>query len=219
MKASFDSMVRLSRLIQRLGQVHRVTTDVRGRRESDTTHSLMLALLAGELAEEGHMNPLDVVAMALVHDLAEAYAGDVNTLVPLSAEDRAEKDRREAEALVQVRKDLADFPWILGYLDRYEALVCPESRFVRVLDKVMPKLTHADSGFAVPKAAGMTRDGLAENHRAQGRQLRTKYPEQELALEVFDMAARECEKRWDNVPFEKRMRLPYTAATFVREEP
>ncbi len=160
----------LAQLILRLGQVQRITEDADGRTESDTTHSLMLALLAAEVAQKEPGAPLDLTAvlgMALIHDIAEAYAGDTPTLQALTPQQQREKDAREVAALDRVYADLSGFPWICDMLQRYEAQNCRESRLVRLLDKAAPKLTHMLNGCAVPRRRGMSREELVAQHDAQ----------------------------------------------------
>ena len=192
-------LLALSRLVLRFGQVHRVTLDAEGRPESDTTHTVMLALLAGALC--GHEEvPLDreaVVALALVHDLAEAYAGDVSTVRALSLSAAAAKAAREEDALDLIRQELAGLPWIVALIDRYEAQACPESRWVRYLDKVLPKLTHRDNGCVVPRAAGMDLAEFRERHAFQGAELAARYPEFSFARELFAATAADAEGQWE----------------------
>lgn len=195
---NIQSAIQLSRLILRFGQTFRVTVDQQGRHESDTTHSLMLALLAGEMAkhEAVRLNYNDVVSLALVHDIAEAYAGDTSTVRALSPDAETDKKAREQAALVLIWSDLEGFPWVRSLIERYEAQACPESRFVKYLDKVCPKLTHRDNGCAIPIAAGMTLDECRDRHRTQGAELAAKYPEFGGVKALFDAACLDSESQW-----------------------
>lgn len=206
---TIPDLLALSRLALRFGQVHRVTLDAQGRRESDTTHTVMLALLAGALCEHEAV-PLDceaVVALALVHDLAEAYAGDVSTVRALSLAEANAKAAREEDALARIRAELAAFPWIVAMIDRYEAQACPESRWVRYLDKITPKLTHRDNGCAVPKAAGMTLAELRKRHAYQGAELAAMYPAFTFARELFEAASADAESQWPTTPTKRTCNL------------
>ena len=105
-----DALI-LTALTLRLGTIERATRHPDGLRpESDTTHSCMLALLAIALAPQAAV-PLDaglLAQLALVHDLAEAYAGDVNTAGGLDAAGREKKERREQAALGGIRGGVAE---------------------------------------------------------------------------------------------------------------
>lgn len=198
MTALLDDAISLSRLILRFGQTMRITEDAHGRQESDTTHTLMLALMAGEFASHEAV-PLDqhaVVMLSLIHDIAEAYAGDTATLWLLDDAAKASKAAREAAALERVKADLCAFPWVLGWIDRYEAQACLESRFVKYLDKVLPKLTHRDNGCAVPIRDGMSLDAFKARHRQQQAELAAKYPEFTFCAELLEAACRDSEARY-----------------------
>lgn len=163
------------------GQVRRATLHQDGvTPESDTTHTVMLALLACSLASkhpELSLNVGIVAQLAIVHDLVEARCGDTNSFA-ITDEARAAKERREAEAL---RSIIADFskthPWLVEMLLLYEREGCPEARFVRYLDKVTPKLTHALNRGAYFQRAGISYDEVKTAHDRQIRALGTKYPE------------------------------------------
>ena len=197
-RTTLPHLIALSRLTLRLGQVHRVTLDADGNPESDTTHSLMLALMAGSLCamETVELCREDVVALALIHDIAEAYAGDTSTVRTLSVSAANEKAAREEAALVRIREELAGLPWVLVLIDRYEAQACPESRWVRYLDKITPKLTHRDNGCAVPRSLGMTLDEAVERHAYQGAELAARYPEFRFLRELFDVSCEDAESQW-----------------------
>lgn len=182
-----NAAVDLARLVLRFGQVRRVTMHPDGEFESDTTHTVMLSLLAMELAQETpDLNPGLVAQFALVHDLAEAYAGDVNTARGLSEQQKADKDAAEAEALTRVRRDLKGWRWLIPLIDMYERQECAEARFVRYVDKLAPKLTHILNGGQALRALGMTRAEVMQSHRRQGAELREEYPEFPALADLFD---------------------------------
>jgi 5'-deoxynucleotidase YfbR-like HD superfamily hydrolase len=138
-----SKVIELAQLCLRFGRVDRATTHEDGqRRETDTDHTVMLGVIACAFASSCGLD-LDigkVAQFALVHDLVEAYAGDTNTL--LSGED-ASKAAREAEAFGRIDKDFAEsLPWLPKTIAAYEQLDTREARYVKALDKVLPKITH-----------------------------------------------------------------------------
>jgi putative hydrolases of HD superfamily len=153
----------LADVVLRFGAVNRLTEDCRGVPESDSTHTVMLALVCREMLEHcaqgvpycpcERLDRQAVLEMALVHDLPEAYAGDTQTL-RIAPDERAAKDARENEAMAQLQ---AEFPgsWLKGALIDYAAQATPESRFVRAVDKCLPKLTHILNDCAVLRKQGM----------------------------------------------------------------
>lgn len=102
--------------------------------ESVADHTFGVCLLALVLSRDASP-PLRrdrCVAMALVHDLAEALVGDIT---PFDGVSNEEKDRREREAMTHLSTLLGD-PEILELWEEYQRAATPESRFVRDLDKL-----------------------------------------------------------------------------------
>lgn len=156
----------IAALTMRLGKVERATRHPDGvTRETDTTHSVMLALSVTRLAFMDGLPPAPAVLLfALLHDLVEAYAGDTMTLRSLSEDNQAAKDAAEAEALERIRHEL---PWAASVIARYEAQATPEARLVKLADKIMPKLTHAANGYVVLVENEMTVQELEDRLAGQ----------------------------------------------------
>ena len=186
----------LADIILRLGRVSRLTEDQFGNAESDTTHTVMLALAAGEVAHMAEMDVGRVLGLALIHDIAETFAGDTPTLLPLTEEQKRHKENRESEAIAALRVKLVSMPWIVGLIDEYEAQQTHESRFVRIMDKVAPKWTHLLNGCAVPRRVGMSPHELDQRHHAQIKELAGTYPDQTIALHLLEDACVQSVAAW-----------------------
>ena len=106
-------------------------------RENDAEHSLMLGIVAVELANE--LRPeLDkglISQYASVHDFPEICVGDTPTY-NLSDQELLDKHVREQDALRQLIDILP--PYTASLLVEYEAQVTPESVWTRSVDKVLP---------------------------------------------------------------------------------
>lgn len=186
MKPTPPNYLPLAKTILDFGHVFRLTRDAQGRRESDTTHSLMLALVAYDLAKkenaarDPHCNigePLDlekVLVFALVHDLPEVYAGDTPTLRELDAAGQLGKDAREELARKQLRAELPDLPWLLDAMEEYELQQCREARLVKAADKLLPKLTHMCNDGLVLKEQGVSLEEVAARIERQRHQQRVR---------------------------------------------
>ena len=140
-----DKVVEVGRLVHVFGSINRATFYEDGiTPESDTDHTVMLGTIACAIAYS-YNKDLDigkVAQFALVHDLVEAYAGDVPTL-NISTETLQLKEQKEHEPLQRIKKEFDDvFPWISKTIEEYESLNSPEATFVKTLDKCMPKITH-----------------------------------------------------------------------------
>lgn len=156
------------------GRVNRATLHPDGTPESDATHTVMLQLVAGAVAGAFGLNPLITIQFALIHDLVEFKHGDISTLRPLGPEAAAQKRAQEAEALAEIRENA---PPLAALIDLYEAQTIPEARLVRLVDKILPKLTHARNGALAAKEAGVDFREFVGLHTDQMRLLKQQYPE------------------------------------------
>ena len=165
-----DAVIRLAELALRFSRVERATYHPDGlRRETDSDHTVMLSLIGCAIATEIRPD-LDVGRIAqfcLVHDLVEAYAGDTATLV-IDQQGLDDKELREQAALQRLHREFDDtLPWLTETIEAYESRLTPEARFVKVLDKLMPKITHIFNGGVYLHQIGMSKDQLLAFYEAQ----------------------------------------------------
>ena len=170
--ALVQAVIDLGQLSLAFGRVPRRTYHEDGLRpESDTDHTVMLGLIACSLAPAMHADlDLGLVAQyALVHDVVEVYAGDTPTLRQPDAATRAAKADRERRAWQRIHNRYADVsPWLPDLIAEYEALSTPEARYVKAVDKVLPKITHLLNDLTSVAEQQMSVAELAESYRAQG---------------------------------------------------
>lgn len=144
-RATAEAVIDLGKLALKLGQVDRVTYHPdRITPESDTDHTVMLALIAPAFAAEflPQLDAGEVTQFALVHDLVEAYAGDTPTL-KINGEQLQEKKLREEAAANRIYNQFKDtLPWVPSMIREYERQRSPEARYVKAMDKILPKITH-----------------------------------------------------------------------------
>ncbi|HVB19970.1 MAG TPA: HD domain-containing protein [Candidatus Paceibacterota bacterium] len=139
-----QEVIALGQLVLKFAGVERITYHEDGKtRETDTDHTVMLGIIGCSIAAKlyPHLDLGRVSQYALVHDLVEVYAGDTPT-VNISSEARVDKEKREKKALARIEKEFTAFPWLAETIFSYEALVDIEARFIKTLDKCMPKITH-----------------------------------------------------------------------------
>jgi putative hydrolase of HD superfamily len=98
------------------------------RPESVAAHSWGVALLV-LLRAPPELDRGKLLAMAVLHDLAEVRVGD---LTPADGVPKDEKHRREREAMVAL---LGHRPELLALWDEAEAGVTPEARFLKRMDR------------------------------------------------------------------------------------
>lgn len=170
---STAKLVALGRLCLQLGRVNRATFHEDGvRPETDTDHTVMLGIIACAFAAEyaPHLNRGLVAEYALIHDFVEVYAGDTMTLIV--SDTLGLKREREAAALAKLTEEFADsLPWLPAQIASYESQARPEARFVKILDKVMPAITHMLNGGATLRQHGVGLAQLGEVHAAQRKKL------------------------------------------------
>lgn len=158
--------------------------------ESDTDHTVMLGLVACAVAHSyaPHLDTGKIAQFALVHDLVEAYAGDTNTFGGLSENAALEKEEREEIALRRIEAELTDsLPWVPTMIREYESLATPEARFIKVLDKVMPKLTRL-----LNKHTHTTKAEFDAFCALQIEKMRSSYAhDQDEALQLYSLLATE----------------------------
>lgn len=181
-----DSALRLGAYCLRFARVERQTRHECGvRPETDSDHTVMLAVLCCAFAArlEPGLDIGKVAQLSIVHDLVEADAGDVDTMMP---HDPAAKERREKAALDGLASDFAELPWVAATIAEYEAQASPEARFVKVMDKAAASLTGLLNRGAALRARGITPARLDERHAEQELRYAIEAPEQGAARDLLE---------------------------------
>jgi putative hydrolases of HD superfamily len=160
-----DAVIYMAELALRFGKIARTACyhPDKTTRETDTTHTVMLGWIACALASRHYpeLDPGLVAQFALVHDAPEVHAGDTQTL-RISPEERAAKKVRERAAGEQLWEEFGELlPWLPACVGVYEAQKLPEARFVRALDKSLPKIVHLLDGMTGLREFGFTHDELS----------------------------------------------------------
>lgn len=101
--------------------------------ESVAEHSFGVALLAAVLAPKLRLNVGKAVLLGVLHDLAEAVAGDIT---PAEGIPKAVKHAQELAAMRQLCGLLPDGTRLMKLWDEYEHGTSREARFVKELDKL-----------------------------------------------------------------------------------
>ena len=134
-----------------------------GRQESVAEHSWRIALMAMLLTPEfPELNMNRVIRMCLIHDLGEAFTGDIPAFDKTEA-DTAREDA-EFDAWVQTlppetREEFS------GLLEEMNALQTPEAKLYKALDKLEAVIQHdqADIATWLPLEYGLQLRYGAEN--------------------------------------------------------
>lgn len=170
-QTNVDGLVDIGRFVMSFAQVNRVTRHPDGvRYESDTDHTVMLSVCACAVASKLYKNTLDiglVAQFAIVHDLVEVYAQDVNTIN--IEQDKAEEKRALEEEAVEkiITRFESIYPWIGETVVRYERKDTKEARFVKTLDKAMTRITNILNKGATLRALGTSRADIVRHFEKQ----------------------------------------------------
>lgn len=129
-------------LIERLKDTLRNSRTSTGRVESAAEHTWRVALMALLLGPALGVDAGKLIKVVLVHDLAEAFTGDLPAPAPRPP---GVKEAREREALATLTMTLpsAQRAELFALWEEYESGSTPEGRLARGLDKLETILQHA----------------------------------------------------------------------------
>jgi len=198
-RETYSAAVKAAGLALEFGRIDRTgVCHPGGAPESDTDHTVMLAWLApafADLVNDQHgyeyLNVGKVCQFAVVHDMPEVFAGDTPTL-RITPEQQAEKEHREWMGAVRLAAMFRGMlPWIATWVRTYEQQACREARFVRAVDKILPKLVHLIGGGVGLRRERVTRDQFDAMVTRQRAQLMQWLDAGSLlVLKIYDEAAR-----------------------------
>lgn len=105
--------------------------------ENDAEHSYQLAMAVWAINKKYNLK-LDeskLFKLALVHDLVEIYAGDVDAHGKTG---HKEKKENEKKALLKLKKNYPELNFIFQHVSEYEEKKTLESLLVNMVDKAIP---------------------------------------------------------------------------------
>jgi putative hydrolase of HD superfamily len=143
---SLDRMIQFSQLILQFQDVIRAFYLPRGHKENDVEHSYHLAMMAWYLNSAGELgyNTDRVIKYALLHDLVEAYVGDVHAFDEAG---RRGKEERERAAILRFEAEFPEAGEMVPIMSAYMSLADKEASYVYALDKLMPMvMIYLDNG-------------------------------------------------------------------------
>jgi putative hydrolase of HD superfamily len=201
------AVIELGELAMKFGRINRTcVAHPDGTPESDSDHTVMLGWVAPALADlinkrAGYERyPLGAVAQfALVHDAVEVYAGDTPTHDITEEEYAAKRDREELAARRISVKFRDRLPWFARTVKRYEAQADHVARFVRSVDKIMPKIVHVLNCGQDLLRAGTGEEQFRRMYLRQRKQIEGWCAEPVL-LQVYDELCGEVLRHLQNTP-------------------
>ena len=150
----FDFLIEMDKL---KGVYRRSFLSDQSRNENSAEHSWHLAMALLLLQDEVDLS-IDIfrtMKMALVHDVCEIGAGDISVYDP----GRSDKHGEEEEYLAGLKgMNLAVTEEIYDLWDEYEKQETEESRWVRVLDRLLPFCLNMATEGKAWKEQGIRRE-------------------------------------------------------------
>jgi putative hydrolase of HD superfamily len=152
--------------IDKFKDIERVIPLQNGRKETDAEHTWHLAMFLlvfdSELPKE--LDRHRMLQLALIHDLAEVYAGD-----PFAFDKESRKDKHEKEAIA-AEKLFSLLPMdtkeeFLELFEEYENKSSKEARVVKAFDKLQPLLSHYLTQGKLYKDKAITREIVEEYNK------------------------------------------------------
>lgn len=154
------------REIDQFKDIERLIPTQSGRLETDAEHTWHLAMYLmvfdAELPE--HLDRHKMLKLALIHDLAEIYAGDIYAF---DEQGRVGKQERELEAARQLFGMLPDdlCAEYVALFEEYEHKGSEEARVVKAFDKLQPLMSHLISGGKLYKDKAINREIVEEYNK------------------------------------------------------
>lgn len=117
-----------------------------GRHESVAEHSWRTALMAMLLTDEfPGVNMDKVIRMCLIHDLGEAFTGDIPTFLKTDADTATEDDLYLRWVATMPEAACAEFSQLLAEMDAMETV---EAKLYKALDKLEALIQHNESDIS-----------------------------------------------------------------------
>ena len=135
------------------------------RNENSAEHSWHIAMAILALNEELNID-IDIlksVKMALVHDICEIGAGDVSLYDPARG-DNAEKEQKYIDDF-STKSPLKFAPEIKTLWDEYEAQSTKESRWVKVVDRILPFMMNIKTEGKTWIELGITKSQVKDTYK------------------------------------------------------
>jgi putative hydrolases of HD superfamily len=161
MSSTIDELIKFSKFTHQIRNVRRaVLLETDTRNENDSEHMYQLALTAWFLIEKDNLK-LDkhrAVCLALVHDIVEAYTGDIPTYAPEHSHPSRAINERLAAA--RLKREWPKFKSLHELIQEYDKRQTAEARFIYALDKLIPIMNNYIYKGRIWRKVGLSLDWL-----------------------------------------------------------
>lgn len=139
-------LIEIMAVAERLKNATRHSWTSSGRHESVAEHCWRLALLAllvgDEFPEADHAR---IIRMCLIHDLGEAFTGDIPSFEKSEADERRESEALDAWVATLPRPWRTEFEGLYAEMETQQTL---ESRIYKALDKLEAVIQHNEADLS-----------------------------------------------------------------------
>lgn len=142
MSSEYSNIIAFMKELERLKDITRTAWTKEGRRESVAEHSWRLAMFA--LVLETHFEGIDsnrVLRMCLIHDLGEAYEGDVSATVQVNPEEKLKTEEKAVLTLLAPLPEAMQSKFLALWWE-YNRGETKEAKIAKALDKMETILQH-----------------------------------------------------------------------------
>ena len=141
-----DKLLEVMHLAERLKDTPRHCYTSKGRREDVAEHSWRIALMAYFVSDEFPDVDMDkVIRMCLIHDLGEAFTGDIPTFKKTQADEKREEDLLYQWVATLPEPFCTD---MRALYDEMEARQTLEARIYKVMDGLEAVIQHNESDIS-----------------------------------------------------------------------
>lgn len=149
-----NSLIEFFSIAERLKSTLRYNSLRSGRKESSAEHSWRLALMSFMIAQDLKLDISieRVIKLALVHDIAEAIAGDIDAIhIAEGSITKEEKAKLENDAINQMTGilDGEGKNEIKSLWQEYEDGNTQEAKYIKALDKIETLLQLTETGYKI----------------------------------------------------------------------
>jgi putative hydrolase of HD superfamily len=153
-----DNLIDFVKFTHQIRQVKRAIVLDDDAHENDMEHQYQMAVTALFIIDINNLklDKYKCMALGLVHDTVEVYAGDISFFA--ANKDLNVKAQQEKDAVKKIKTNWPTNTTMHELIDEYESRKTPEAKFVYALDKLVPEINNYLYEGKAWKAQGITID-------------------------------------------------------------
>ena len=138
----YTNVITFIKDLERLKDTTRTAWTSSNRRESTAEHSFRLAMFVFVLKDYfPEINLTRALSMALIHDLGEAYDGDISAILKIDPKIKFENEKKALDKLLETLSPYTRSE-IISLFKEYNEGLTLESKLVKALDKIETIIQH-----------------------------------------------------------------------------